>query len=141
MVKLPLTGLRAQLASAGTAVLILALACLLAWLSTRFPFVADWTSAGRHTLSPASVKLLGKLSGPLEITAYAREEPALRDAVRRVISRYHRYKPDLSLQFVNPDVVPDEVRSRRNLPALPGGWGGLTQTQRQMLIQKPVAGD
>ena len=111
MVKLPLTGLRAQLASAGTAVLILALAFLLAWLSIRFPFVADWTSAGRHTLSPASVELLRRLSGPLEITAYAREEPELRDAVRRVISRYHRYKPDLSLQFVNPDVVPDEVRS------------------------------
>ncbi len=111
MIKLPLAELRARLASAGTAVLILALAALLAWLSMRFPFVADWTSASRHTLSPASVELLGKLTGPLEITAYAREEPELRDVVRRVIDRYRRYKPDLGLQFVNPDVVPDEVRS------------------------------
>ena len=32
-------------------------------------------------------------------------------------------------------LLPDEVRSRRNLPALTGGWGALTQTQRQMLIR------
>jgi len=32
-------------------------------------------------------------------------------------------------------LLPDEVRGRRNLPALPGGWGTLTQTQRQMLVQ------
>lgn len=32
-------------------------------------------------------------------------------------------------------LLPDEVRGRRNLPALAGGWGALTQTQRQMLIQ------
>jgi len=38
-------------------------------------------------------------------------------------------------------LVPDEVRVRRALPALPGGWGSLSYTQRQMLIQKPVARD
>ena len=32
-------------------------------------------------------------------------------------------------------LLPNEVRARRNLPALEGGWGALTQTQRQMLIQ------
>jgi len=109
--KLPAAKLRARLASAGTALLILVLAALLAWLSIRYPMEADWTSAGRHTLSPASVELLARLSGPLEVTAYAREVPELRDLVRRVIDRYRRYKPDLSLQFVNPDVVPDQVRS------------------------------
>lgn len=103
--------LRTRMASAGTAVLLVTLAALLAWLSHRHPVEADWTSAGRHTLSPASVELLGKLTGPLEITAYAREEPELRDVVRRFTDRYRRYKPDISLHFVNPDVVPDEVRS------------------------------
>ena len=111
LVKLPPTQLRAHLASTGTALLILVLAALLAWLSVRFPLEADWTSAGRHTISPASVELLGKLTGPLEITAYAREEPSLRDLVRRVTDRYRRHKADISLQFVNPDVVPDQVRS------------------------------
>jgi ABC-type uncharacterized transport system involved in gliding motility auxiliary subunit len=111
LTKLLLAQLRARLASVGTAILILALASLVAWLSLRYPLEADWTSAGRHTLSPASLTLLGKLRGPLEITAYAREEPGLRDLVRRVTDRYRRYKPDISLQFVNPDLAPDEVRS------------------------------
>ncbi len=101
---------RAHLASAATALLIVLLLALLAWLSNRYTFESDWTSAGRHTLSPVSIELLGKLSGPLTITAYAREEPELRDVVRRVVDRYRRYKPDINLQFVNPDVVPDEVR-------------------------------
>lgn len=32
-------------------------------------------------------------------------------------------------------LLPDEVRLRRSLPALPGGWGALTYTQRQALIR------
>ena len=32
-------------------------------------------------------------------------------------------------------LLPNEVRARRNLPALAGSWGSLTQTQRHMLIQ------
>lgn len=32
-------------------------------------------------------------------------------------------------------LLPDEVRLRRSLPALPGGWGTLTYTQRQALIR------
>lgn len=105
------SGTRSRYAAAGTALLIMAVALLAAWVSTRFVFEADWTRAGRHTLSPASVELLRKLPGPLEITAYAREDAALRELVRRFTDRYRRHKPDLSLTFVNPDLVPDEVRS------------------------------
>ncbi len=32
-------------------------------------------------------------------------------------------------------LLPDEVRLRRSLPALPGGWGALTYTQRQALAR------
>jgi hypothetical protein len=32
-------------------------------------------------------------------------------------------------------LLPDEVRLRRSLPALPGGWGTLTYTQRQALVR------
>lgn len=32
-------------------------------------------------------------------------------------------------------LLPDEVRMRRSLPALPSGWGQLSYTQRQMLIR------
>ena len=33
----------------------------------------------------------------------------------------------------NDVILPDEARARRSLPALPGGWGSLTHTQRQIL--------
>lgn len=100
-----------RLSAAGTALLLVAVAVLVAWIGTRFVFESDWTRAGRHTLSPASLALLGQLSAPLEITAYARGDAALRDLVRRFTERYRRHKPDVNVTFVNPDLVPDEVRS------------------------------
>ena len=83
---------------------------LLAWLSVRYPLQADWTVNGRNTLSVASQTLLAHMDGPIRITAYIREQPALRDAIARVIGRYQRYKPDLTLHFVNPDLLPDRAR-------------------------------
>jgi ABC-type uncharacterized transport system involved in gliding motility auxiliary subunit len=83
---------------------------LLAWLSTRYPMQVDWTVNGRNTLSVASQTLLARMDGPIQITAYVREQPALRDAIARLIGRYQRHKPDLTLRFVNPDLVPDRAR-------------------------------
>lgn len=102
---------RARIASLVTALLILALAGALGWLSVRFQWQADWTVAGRHSLSEASLMVLEGLQAPLEITAYAREQPDLRDALRRFVDRYRRARPDIVLRFVNPDAVPDETRS------------------------------
>jgi ABC-type uncharacterized transport system involved in gliding motility auxiliary subunit len=102
---------RPRLAAAATALLLVAAAVLLAWLSQRHGVETDWTRAGRHTLSDASVALLRRLEEPLEITAYAREDPALRALVTRFVGRYRRHRGDIRFAFVNPDVVPDEVRS------------------------------
>jgi hypothetical protein len=71
----------------------------------------DWTQSGRHTLSHASQEVLDRMQGPVEITAYAREDAALRQAVEKVVGRYQRLKTDITLHFVNPDAVPDEVRN------------------------------
>ncbi len=83
---------------------------LLAWLSVRYPVQADWTAGGRNTLSEASRMLLDRLDGPVSITAYARDNSSLRDGIARLVGRYQRYKPDLTLAFVNPDLLPDRVR-------------------------------
>lgn len=83
---------------------------LLAWLSLRYPMQADWSEGRRNTLSAASQTLLAGLDGPIRVTAYARDNPTLRDAIRRLIGRYQRHKPDLSLAFLNPDLLPDRVR-------------------------------
>ena len=91
-------------------VLITCLAVLLGWLSTRYEWQYDWTRSGRHTLATASVEVLHKMQGPVDITAYAREEPGLREIISKIVARYQRVKPDIKLHFVNPDAVPDEVR-------------------------------
>ena len=91
-------------------VLLFAIMGLIAWLSTRYSFDADWTAAGRNTLSEASTSLLTKLEGPISISSYATEDESIRRAVTDLVSRYQRHKNDLTLQFVNPDLQPDKVR-------------------------------
>ena len=90
--------------------LFVAVIGLLAWLSLRYAAQADWSANRRNTLSSASQTLLTHLDGPIRVTAYARDNPALRDAIARLIGRYQRYKSDLALNFVNPDLLPDRVR-------------------------------
>jgi ABC-type uncharacterized transport system involved in gliding motility auxiliary subunit len=94
-----------------TALLLLVLAGLLGWLSARYPWEMDWTRGGRHELSTASRQVLDRMPGPIEVTSYARADPGLRELVRAFVFRYQRYKRDISLEFINPDTAPDEVRN------------------------------
>jgi ABC-type uncharacterized transport system involved in gliding motility auxiliary subunit len=103
--------LQSRLNSIIMVLLVLSLAVLLAWLSVRYQTQMDWTDSGRHTLSHASQEVLSRIKGPVEITAYARENGNVRQVVEKIVSRYQRLKPDMNLHFVNPDAVPDEVRN------------------------------
>ncbi len=89
---------------------LLAVAGLLGWLSTRYNIEADWTTNGRNSLSADSRKLLDEMPGPVHVTAFAREAPALRDHIRDLVARYQRHKADVELHFVNPDAEPERVR-------------------------------
>jgi len=93
-----------------TLLLLLILAVLLAWASSRHSIVVDWTRNGRHTLADASVRVLAQLEGPISIVSYAREQSTLRQGVSNFIDKFRRVKPDINYRFVNPDSVPDEVR-------------------------------
>jgi len=83
---------------------------LLAWLGGRHAVIADWTAAGRNTLAEASRETLDRLEGPLTITAYASEDPALRERIERLVDRYRRVKPGIDLRFLDPSAAPDELR-------------------------------
>jgi ABC-type uncharacterized transport system involved in gliding motility auxiliary subunit len=84
---------------------------LLAWLSTVYVYQADWTSGGRNTVSEDTRKLLAELTGPVTITAYASEDAILREQIRDLVGSYQRFKPDITLEFINPDTVPERVRN------------------------------
>ena len=92
-------------------VLLLGVAGLLSWVSIRYNYQADWTANARHSLSPASVKLLRQAQGSLTVTAFARDNRQLRDQIRDVIDRYKRYKSDMKLDFVNPDTDPARTQA------------------------------
>jgi ABC-type uncharacterized transport system involved in gliding motility auxiliary subunit len=92
--------------------LFLGVVALLAWLSTRHSAQFDWTAGGRHTLSEASAKVLDLFKGPVKITAYAREDKAMRERISEQVGRFQRHKADLELAFVNPDTQPDKVREQ-----------------------------
>jgi len=93
-------------------VLFLTVIGLLAWLSTRYNYQADWTASGRHTLSEASTTLLQKLDGPITLTSFTRPDGAsgVRKRTQELVGRYQRIKPDIKLEFVDPDEQPERVR-------------------------------
>lgn len=101
---------QARLQNALFMVLFIGVIGVLAWLSTRYTFTADWTTAGRNTLSEASIELLDRIDGKVTITSYATEDETVRRGVNDLIARYRYRKPDITLRFINPDLEPEQVR-------------------------------
>ncbi|MCP5159983.1 MAG: GldG family protein [Gammaproteobacteria bacterium] len=107
---------------------------LSAWLSARYPVRVDWTTSGRNTLSEASQALLARLEGPVRVTAYVRDHVPIREGIDRLIDRYRRYKPDIVLTFVNPDLLPDQVRQ---LGIAGDGELSVEYAERRETLQHP----
>ena len=102
--------LRIRLQNTLFVVLFLALVGLLAWLSTRYGFEADWTAGGRNTLAADSRELLASLDRPVEITAYATEDAVLRARIEELVKRYRRHNEEITLRFIDPEMEPARVR-------------------------------
>ena len=91
-------------------VLLIAVAMLIGFLSTRHGFVHDVSDTQRASLSEPSAKLLESMQGPIEIVSYARPQGNLRKTISDFVARYERVKSDLQLSFVDPDADPDAMR-------------------------------
>ena len=81
-----------------------------AWLSSQHRFQWDWSAGARNSLSISSQTLLARLKHPVNITAYASDKEILRKRIRETLDRYRRYKHDLTVRFVDPESVPNEIR-------------------------------
>lgn len=115
------------------ALCVVVIAVCLAALSSRFGFTSDWSAGQRATLTQQSRALLADLNGPLQVTAYARPG-ALRAKTRLLIARYQRFKPDLTLAFVDPDLDPVATQNA-DIQAdgeLVLGWHGHSQHVTQL---------
>ncbi len=93
-----------------SAVLIIAIGGLAAYLSLRHERVYDWTAARRHTIAEASRTVLATLDKPVLVSAYMAKSSPLREQARFLVERYQRVKPDVSLEFVDPDRDPERTR-------------------------------
>ncbi|MEO5626317.1 MAG: DUF4350 domain-containing protein [Dokdonella sp.] len=102
--------MRERLGNALHALLVVAAAVLVAFLSTRFGFEQDWSQARSASLADASIALLKTLDAPVEVTSYAGKQGGLRGVIADFLDRYRRAKPDLSLRFVDPDADPNAMR-------------------------------
>ncbi|MGI9303971.1 MAG: GldG family protein [Gammaproteobacteria bacterium] len=85
--------------------------CAAGWLSQRYSFQSDWTANNRNTLSETSRQVLESLAEPVLITAYVADDAALHQRVKQRVARYQRYQPDMTLDFINPDLQPGIAES------------------------------
>lgn len=90
--------------------LILVVAGLAGWLSTRYKFEADWTYGSRNTLTEASQKFLGTLKGPVTMMVFDYPNAENRTEIEAVAHRYARFKPDFRLEWVDPGREPARVK-------------------------------
>lgn len=91
-------------------ILLLLLVILQGYLATQNRSQWDFSQNGRNSLSEASVEILQKLQGPVQVTSYATEQHAQLGDIRKIIADfvglYQRVKPDLSLTFIDPVAQP-----------------------------------
>jgi len=91
-------------------ILFLTLIGLLAFLSNRYVYLADWTANSQNSLNEISLQLLETLEAPVDIISYT-NNPRIRQSVQELIERYQRIKPEISLKFINPNADPEAIRS------------------------------
>jgi ABC-type uncharacterized transport system involved in gliding motility auxiliary subunit len=92
------------------ALILLVAAGAIGYLTTRHATQSDWTANGRTSLSPQSRAVLAAMDGPVEIVSYANPQGDLRQVVAGFLQRYQAVKPDLHLQFVDPQLDPARMR-------------------------------
>ncbi len=97
------------------ALLLLALLLSAGWLAARHDRTFDWSSSGRNSLSAESIALLERLppvtEAPLRMTVFAPREHPVGRAVEQLLARYRRHRPDLDIQWVDPQRAPELARN------------------------------
>ncbi|PTR02213.1 ABC-type uncharacterized transport system involved in gliding motility auxiliary subunit [Nitrosomonas nitrosa] len=87
-------------------VLLLLLMGLMGYMAMEFRFQWDISQNSRNSLSQASLDILQKLDGPVEVTVYATTQDAQLGDIRKIINDfiavYQRIKPDLTVEFIDP---------------------------------------
>ncbi len=89
--------------------LLITVLILLAWLSSRYHVETDLTANRSNSLSAPSIKILEKLPGPVLIRVLV-HDATLRQQITDLLARYQRYKPDLAIEYSDPEKSPELSR-------------------------------
>ncbi len=96
------------------AALLLAATVALYQLAARHSVQWDMTQSASNSLETSSVDVLKQLPGEVKLTVYATGQDAqlgdIRKLIRDFVALYQRYKPDITLTFVDPVQQPQEAR-------------------------------
>lgn len=83
-------------------------------LAARHPLQWDFTQSANNSLEASSVAVLKQLPGEIKLTVYATGQDAklgdVRKLIRDFVALYQRYKPDMTLTFIDPVKQPEEAR-------------------------------
>ena len=83
-------------------------------LAARYPWQWDFTQSASNSLDTSSVEVLKQLPGEIKLTVYATGQDAklgdMRALIRDFVSLYQRYKPDITLTFIDPVKNPEQAR-------------------------------
>jgi ABC-type uncharacterized transport system involved in gliding motility auxiliary subunit len=94
--------------------LLLSASGISGFLSQHYHWQMDLTQNTRHSLSPASHKILREMHGVVSVTAYATPPDSqhgdLRQPIRDFVARYQAIKPDLKLKIIDPALEPLSAR-------------------------------
>jgi ABC-type uncharacterized transport system involved in gliding motility auxiliary subunit len=121
----------ARIISAGLAVM---LCTLTAWLSTEYRTTFDWTASGRNSLSDTSVATLEKLEQDVQLTIFARDDRIEGRVVGELVRRYQVHTIRLQVEFVNPDLNPQELRA---LGITRAGTVQIHYGKRSKIVDRP----
>ncbi len=92
---------------------LLTVAVGLAILSYHFRYISDWTRLENHSLSTASINVLGRLPEEIRITAYLADTHPISEKVSAFIARYERHHEQIDFSFVDPSASPQLVRDNK----------------------------
>ncbi len=85
---------------------LLSLLIIAAWLSTRYHTQTDLTANQNNTLSPVSIKVLQKLSAPIQIHVLI-SDPSLRQQIADLLAQYQRVKSSITIDYSDPKAHPE----------------------------------
>ncbi|KAG1707549.1 hypothetical protein GQR58_003222 [Nymphon striatum] len=61
-------------------------------------------------LSEGTQLILSRLDKPLELVAYVPDDAQVHTALKKLVKKYKKYKNDITLEFVNPDLDPERAK-------------------------------